>query len=270
MKTRTNLKRLLKPLVRAIYYRLFRFQVRLRCYCADHFESRIDADIPLPPAMLRFRVTESASAKEFVRIGRACARLIDEQIVASGSIDLQQPARVLDFGCGCGRTITWFIRQYPKVEFHGADVDTEAIQWCSQQFPKGRFIANQPLPPLDYPDRHFDVVYCLSVFTHLNEEMQDAWLRELHRILKPGGLLILTVHGQNATSEIAAEDLKVLHTAGFLHKKSRKLAGIVPDWYHTTWHSRDYIINRVSRWFHSPAYCEVPDGLQDLVVCKAN
>jgi SAM-dependent methyltransferase len=268
--TTTNLKRLVKPLARAIYYRLFRFQVRLRCYWADHFESRIDADIPLPPAMLRFRVTESASAKDFVTIGRGCARLIEEQIISSG-IDLRcPPPRVLDFGCGCGRTITWFIRNYANVEFRGVDVDAEAIQWCREQFPNGQFTTNRPLPPLHYPDQYFDVVYCLSVFTHLDEDMQDAWLRELRRILKPGRLLILTVHGRNATRHVTPEDLKTLNTVGFLHKKSRKLAGIVPEWYHTTWHSRDYIVNRVSRWFQIASYCEIPDGLQDVLVCRAS
>jgi SAM-dependent methyltransferase len=160
----------------------------------------------------------------------------------------------------------WLIPEYPQTQFYGVDVDEEAIRWCSAHFSSSRFHTGSVLPPLPYPDKHFRVIYCLSVFTHLNEPMQDAWLCELRRILQPGGLLIVTVHGHNAASALPPEDLVRLANAGFIHKTSRKLKGIVPEWYHTTWHSKGYIVDRLSRYFQGVRYVEIPDGMQDFVV----
>ena len=45
-----------------------------------------------------------------------------------------------------------------------------------------------------------------------------------------------------------------------------KLKGLVPDWYQTTWHSKEYIVARLSRWFTNARYQTVPDGMQDVVI----
>jgi ubiquinone/menaquinone biosynthesis C-methylase UbiE len=121
---------------------------------------------------------------------------------------------------------------------------------------------------LPYPDAHFDGIYCLSVFTHLDETRQHEWLAELSRVLKPGGVLLLSVHGEAAAKGLDAEGRETLDGAGFLHRRSRKLKGMVPDWYQTTWHSREYILDRLSRWFEEMRYDVVADGLQDFVLGK--
>jgi len=124
------------------------------------------------------------------------------------------------------------------------------------------------MPPLPYAAESFDVIYCLSVFTHLNETMQDAWLAELRRVLQPGGLLILTVHGHNAAAILTPAEQLNLESTGFLHKTSRKLKGLVPEWYHTTWHSSVYITARLAKLFDDVSYVVIPDGMQDCVVAS--
>jgi hypothetical protein len=96
--------------------------------------------------------------------------------------------------------------------------------------------------------------------------MQDVWLAELHRIVKPGGILVITIHGRNATKTLSDEAMNALLTKGFLHLTSKKMNGILPDWYHTTWHSREYVFKCLSRWFENVSYFEVPDGAQAFVV----
>lgn len=64
---------ILKPLLRPIYHTLYRSLVRVRCQCADWRTGIHD----LPPAMLRFRVSESISKERFVLTGRKCAGLIE-------------------------------------------------------------------------------------------------------------------------------------------------------------------------------------------------
>jgi SAM-dependent methyltransferase len=200
---------------------------------------------------------------EFLRIGQGCASLIRQRVQDMG-IEIASVHRVLDFGCGCGRTIAWFLRD-SEAEFHGTDVDCEAVDWCKTHLGGGNFVANAAAPPLPYPDEYFDVVYCVSVFTHLNESMQDLWIEELRRVLKPGGVLVLTVHGKNATEGLDDDGQKTLQANGLVHNRSQKLKGLLPDWYQTTWHSREYIVARLSACFEDVRYYEVPDGLQDVV-----
>ncbi len=175
--------------------------------------------------------------------------------------------RVLDFGCGCGRTIRWFLRE-SGAEFRGVDVDAEAIDWCNQHLKRGHFLANAPNPPLPYPAEYFDVVYCLSVFTHLNESMQDAWLGELNRILRPGGALLLTIFSKNAKAGLDAEGQRELQSTGFVHKRSQKLMGLLPEWYQTSLHSPEYMRDRLSERFEGTRYFEVPGGMQDVVAAR--
>jgi ubiquinone/menaquinone biosynthesis C-methylase UbiE len=252
-----------KPIARAIYHRLFRLHLRIRFWCADRFSA---PDISVPPAILRYRVSELLPVSEFLRVGQGCASLIRQRANQMG-IDFSSAHRVLDFGCGCGRTIAWFLRDC-EAEFHGVDVDADAIEWCKKHLPSGHFAANAPAPPLPYPASHFDVVYCLSVFTHLNESMQDLWLEEMSRILKPGGVFLLTTHGLDAATGLDEEGQKALEADGFVHRRTQKLRGIVPDWYQTTWHSRDYIVNRLSGWFEDVRHYAVPGGTQDVVTAR--
>ena len=181
---------------------------------------------------------------------------------------LAEVERVLDFGCGCGRTLRWLMKSHPATHFVGADVDADAIDWCVRNLHSGEFVNSRPEPPLPFKPASFDVVYCFSVFTHLDERMQDMWLREMKRILKPGGIVILTVHGEQAAAALDEHAAGILKSAGFLHHRSRKLSGIVPDWYNTSWHSQTYIVERLGALFTDVRYTVVPDGIQDLVVAR--
>ena len=72
--------------------------------------------------------------------------------------------------------------------------------------PFARFERNTLAPPLDFDDESFDLVYALSVFTHLTAELQLAWRDELLRVLRPGGLLLLTTHGRSYVPRLDADE----------------------------------------------------------------
>jgi SAM-dependent methyltransferase len=82
-----------------------------------------------------------------------------------------------------------------SIECYGADVNPRLVEWCSQNVDNFETVVSGADPPLRFGDATFELVYALSVFTHLSEEGAERWLGELARVLKPGGLLLATTHG---------------------------------------------------------------------------
>jgi SAM-dependent methyltransferase len=109
--------------------------------------------------------------------------------------------RVLDFGCGAGRTLRHMLAEAETAEVWGADVDAASIEWLSEHLcPPLRALRCGERPPLPFADGSIDLAWAISVFTHLTDA-SAAWLLELHRVLRPGGLLMASYMGRwNATT----------------------------------------------------------------------
>ena len=128
------------------------------------------------------------------------ARLISEAIPAH-RLD------ILEWGCGPGRIIR-HMREYLKdreVALTGTDANERSIAWCERYIPGVTFATNAFLPPLAFADASFDATYNFSVFTHLSEPAQKAWSLEMLRVLKPGGLLICSTHGDWYRNRLAKQ-----------------------------------------------------------------
>ena len=258
----------LRTPARAVFFPLYRGAIRLRCWCLDRLEKHDLGDgLTLPPAMLRFHVDESPSARLFLDSGRKLSRDIQAALASIGRPFADFDA-VLDFGCGCGRTLIWLARDHPRMALYGTDVDAPAIAWCRLHLALAGFAVNPPLPPTLYPDGMFDLILAISVFTHVDEEPQLLWLAELQRILRPGGVLLASLHGAHSWTALPREDRETLRQRGFLFKTSAKLRGIVPGWYHTAYHSRDYAERTFARYFSVLSYREAGLGFQDLVALE--
>jgi SAM-dependent methyltransferase len=146
----------------------------------------------LPPPALRFHVAGSSDRRSFLTIGANAAR----QIVGAASRH-RDPASLrdlLDFGCGCGRIARHIPRLLPQARVSGIDIDASAVAWCAGHL-EGDWQVSAPDPPSDLAPGSFDVIYAVSVFTHLPEERQRRWIAELHRLLREDGLLIVTTLG---------------------------------------------------------------------------
>lgn len=152
--------------------------------------------IPLPPPRLRTLVGGTPDAAHFLASGERAAAVVEDAAVAQGVAR----RTVLDFGCGCGRTLR-HLSGWTSVS--GCDVNPLLVDWCRKNLAGASFEVSSPHPPLPYEDGAFDLVYAISVFTHLTEERQRKWLAELSRILTPGGVLVATTHGD----ELAANAL---------------------------------------------------------------
>jgi SAM-dependent methyltransferase len=120
-----------------------------------------------------------------------------ETLLRSGGIDPMAIRDVLDIGCGTGRLLAGWHVADPRRRLTGVDIDGELIAWNRQALPAvAEWRRSQVLPPLEFPDASFDLIQLASVFTHLPLTYQRAWIKELGRLLKPGGAALLTLHGE--------------------------------------------------------------------------
>jgi SAM-dependent methyltransferase len=240
---------------------------------------------PIPPADLILRVAPpfeagdiEAARAAFDIEGLSHLRLYEQALAAVGG-SFEQSERLLEFGCGCGRFLRHLGPLADRLEIHGTDIDAEMIEWLRANVQYGRYEVAPHEPPLPYPDHHFDLVINCSVFTHLDERLQDLWLAELQRVTRPGALLLLTVEGQSTwnrtceASERIGEDPEPwrveLESRGIVFIADDLFLGSThPDFYHSTVHAPWYVFEHWTRFFDIAAY--VPDGAisQDLIVFR--
>jgi len=149
---------------------------------------------PIPPAELRR--TACGGRTEQSHLWTATEDL--EALLSLWEVFSDRPissiASVLDFGCGCGRVLRWFPLVVPGAHCHGCDVREASIEWCNENL-TGSFFTNATSPPLALPDHSVDLVYSLSVFSHLNRASNVAWIRELARVVRPDGRILVTACG---------------------------------------------------------------------------
>ena len=113
--------------------------------------------------------------------------------------------RMLDFGSGPGRTLRHFLPEAESAEFWGADIDAASIEQLQAALcPPMHAWRCAGGPPLGLEHGSFDLIWAISVFTHLTDTSL-AWLLELHRLLKPEGLLIATYIGRWHSELVAGE-----------------------------------------------------------------
>jgi hypothetical protein len=90
----------------------------------------------------------------------------------------------------------------------------------------------------------------------------------LKRILKPGGTLLFTVHGERVWRNLSPEEQSSVRGSGYLFQTTEKLRGIQPNWYQTSYHSANYILSLVEENFTVLTHTPNGMGYQDLIVAS--
>ena len=105
----------------------------------------------------------------------------------------QDDDKVLDLGCGNGRFYNLINHPGRTGQYFGIDNSSRLIAAAKERYPPGQFVVTDGLS-LPFTADFFDKVFCPTVFYHLpGYEMRREFLREVWRVLKPGGFLILCV-----------------------------------------------------------------------------
>lgn len=177
-----------------------------------------EPSLPLPPDPLLTRVGANPEVIERARavwrtVGQRCHDAVLELLPDGWTFDDKV---VLDFGCGAGRTLHYFADEARRTKrFLGCDVHAASIEWLGANLcPPFAVFCNGPVPPLPLDDGSVDLIYAFSVFSHLTDT-SSAWLLELRRVLRPGGIVIITFQGQGFWERRGdAHELPPLDTVG--------------------------------------------------------
>lgn len=158
-------------------------------------ENRLfDDGLSVPPPALRVKVVGHADAEAFLRGGRRDNEIIREALARAGT-EAKTLERILDWGCGCGRVVRWW-SDLSCTDIDACDYNADLVEWVDHNLPFVRARTNGIHPRLPYDSGCFDLVYAISVFTHLTDDLVVAWMSDIHRVLVPGGRFFFTTHGE--------------------------------------------------------------------------
>ena len=155
--------------------------------------------LAVPPKRLIVRAGATPgtdAVQQYLALGVAGKRMLESIVGSVAGEGWFDGRRILDFGCGAGQTLRQFAVEGTPAELWGCDIDSESVGWLEQNLspPLNLFVIGDRVG-LHKPDDHFDLIYAFSVFTHLVADWA-AWVLELHRALKPDGLLVASFLGE--------------------------------------------------------------------------
>jgi len=148
--------------------------------------------LPVPPPYLVTLVASSADLDCFLEHGLDLVAYLDKLLSRHG-LSFDQGPTTLDFGCGCGRLARYIA---PRViagggRFIGLDINRKLVDWSAKNLP-GEYRRNGLQPRAPIPDDSVDLLYAVSVFTHVPRASMAAWLEDYARMLKPGGVALVS------------------------------------------------------------------------------
>ena len=173
-------------------------------------------DILLPPNFILYESFGMLKYDSYFINGRKSIDyligLLEEHIL------VEKDLTICEWGCGPARLIRHFSESIKQLgynaECHGTDYNSNTISWCKKNINTAIFSLNELNPPLKYKDNKFDILYSISVFTHLSEELQINWFKECLRIIKHDGLYLFTVHGDMQSKNLLPSEKEQFEERG--------------------------------------------------------
>lgn len=208
--------------------------------------------LAVPPEHLRFGYGGDASG--YLDGGRSDAASLFQLLEKNGRA-FRNPGSILDFGCGVGRVTRWVKDFTSSAEIWGVDIDAIRISWAKNVLAsRAHFAMTTKIPHLPFEDRTFDLAFAFSVFSHI-DDLADAWLLELNRVVKPGGSAIITIM-DNSTIDLMqnvyndhALPQRLTGYAPFYENRDFSMFSISRDSNPDVWYDTDYFLDSARRSF---------------------
>lgn len=224
-------------------------------------------DADLPPRSLIYDAYGHVNYRAYFNDGRPSAEYIAR--LATQYLGSDGPISVCEWGCGPGR----ILRHLPPLlpagsRVFGTDYNRKTIEWCSKHLNLVTFRLNQLAPPLPFATGELDLLYAVSVLTHLSEEMHVAWIAECERVVRPGGLILLTAHGDRCVGGLSGEeraeyDAGRLVVRGMVREGSRTFVA-----YQSPRFMREVLLGRREILQHNPPDAPRLARAQDVYVVR--
>ena len=229
-------------------------------------------DDPLPDGENIYRVIANRGTDTYRLGGATVANRLNRYLWQARGQTFATIGKVLDWGCGCAR-VSRYVRKLGCQSLYGVDVDQTNVAWCNTHLPWFPVQLSGLAPPLPFKNRTFDLIFGISIFTHLREASQFAWLHELARVLKPGGLAIMTVmrEGQIALQQEGPDAIARLTRERFVISDDNdqlKLGKTDENYYVNAYHSADYIFSKWADQFEVLDIIPFLGAHQDAVVLQ--
>lgn len=142
------------------------------------------------------------NAEHYFDVGESARRVI-EQALATVGRPTATVRRVLDLPCGHGRVLRFLRAAFPSAEITACDLNRDGVDFCANHL--GAIPVHSHPEPARVPlVGGFDLIWCGSLLTHLPQSRCADFLALFHRVLAPGGLAVVTVHGRHYERELAS------------------------------------------------------------------
>jgi SAM-dependent methyltransferase len=135
-----------------------------------------------------------------------CARLA---LIAAGKDEVQS---ILDLPCGHGRVLRKLKAAFPEAALTACDLERDGVDFCAEVFGATPVYSEEDPAHVQIASP-FDLIWCGSLFTHLDDERWRHWLDRFHSLLSVGGVLVFTAHGRHTVAAMREPDV-VLDPAG--------------------------------------------------------
>lgn len=219
----------------------------------------------LPPARLAFGAYSAPAWRFYKESGEDTARFLATTLRRHlGEIG---PGAVLEWGCGPARVVRHLAPLLgPSVRVCGTDYDPQTVEWCREHIEGVEFVLNELRPPLAFEADSFDCAYSLSVLTHLSRESGEAWSRELARVVRPGGLVIVSTCGESRLPYLLPRERQIFEADGIVVRGDVREGGKMFGAFHHPRFVRERLLGGLEILEHGPG--GFPHLDQDLWVAR--
>lgn len=181
------------------------------------------------------------AVKEYLLHGRETTELLCKLLAEYGYAT--RPTSLLEFASGYGCVTRFLIDACPHVDVTCCDIHSAAVEFLQSNFGVKAVLSDSLPERLDL-HRTFDVVFVVSLFSHLPKLSWTRWLRVISRRVKRGGILIFSTHGM--TSADVAFGSPELDSEGYWFKPVSEQRDLNPFDYGSTITTEKFVRKQIA------------------------